>query len=92
MLARIDERTQRIDSEVSIIREALENKYVTRETHAALAVKVDEVTKSNDKAHADFVTVEQFFLVRALVFGCAGLMLVAVVGALIATVIVQKAG
>lgn len=90
LLGRLDERTKRMDDAHCDFREEMREKFADmKSTHDQCVPReeYDGHVAGCDSAHADFVTAKEFWPVKALVFGGAGLILVAVVGALIAMVV-----
>lgn len=80
LLIRIDERTKILVEEIGSIKIKLENNYVTQHEHEQCVKQIQEIKET-------MVTQEQFYPVRTLCYGFVGIILIAVVGALIALVL-----
>lgn len=85
LLARVDERTRSIQTELANFRTDLKS-------HSAYTLEKIEETEKRfndkiDKIENGYVTKDQFVPVQKIVFGLTGLILICVVGAIIATVV-----
>jgi hypothetical protein len=101
VVARIDERTKSIQTELVQIRIDLkENLDVVvdkiRDVEKRQEEEIGEVKKNHaelvKKVDSELVRKEDFSLIQKIVYGFVGLIVVSVMGALIATVIVQPKG
>ena len=91
-LALMQSRIENISSDVMEIKANLAAQYVPNHEMALIRLSVTELgIKMNEqkKMLEHMVTVDQFFPVKVLVYGAAGLILTSVLGAIIALVITK---
>ena len=92
-LALMQSRIENISADVSEIKANLSAQYVPNHEMALIRLSVTELgIKMNEqkKLLEHMVTVDQFFPVKVLVYGAAGLILTSVLGAVIALVITKE--